>query len=122
MSLSQKNGMNIGIGEFMLKRSLFVCRDLQGYAYKEYMLMSGMLITRVNYMNPCYRLYRVGDVRASADRVGVPLDHIPTRANNHVLFPNLAEDHPAISTQGDIEGLILLDEINVREVIGVTAR
>ena len=31
-------------------------------------------------MNPCYRLYRVGDVKVSANRIGVPLDHIPTRA------------------------------------------
>jgi len=35
---------------------------------------------------------------------------------------DFAEDHPAISMQGDFEGLILPYEINAREVIGVTAK
>ena len=42
-----KNWMNIQIGEFMLKKYLFVWGDHEGYAYNEYMLISGMLITRV---------------------------------------------------------------------------
>ena len=39
--------MNIQIGEFMHKKYLFVWGDHEGYAYNEYMLISGMLITRV---------------------------------------------------------------------------
>ena len=58
-----KNSMNIRIGEFMLKKYLFVCGDCEEYAYNEYMLISGMLITRVNCMAQVETVQNIALVR-----------------------------------------------------------
>ena len=44
----QKKNMNMRMGEFMPQKYHFVWADPGGYAYNEYMLISGMLITGVN--------------------------------------------------------------------------
>lgn len=47
----RENGMHMRMGEFMPQFYRFVWGDRGGYAYNEYMLISGMLVTGVFCMS-----------------------------------------------------------------------